>query len=188
MFCEGIFVNEVIPKLNKTLPGIFNIRVLPDLSLVAEGSTYRCHQLYMIFVEKLLQIHSNSQEYFSHVHCVFCWELTLKQPDAQGLRNFTIGSKPPTFGQMRRGGEELKQLNCCIPMMCQMSGMMKLVDISFWKDFLGQIRKDHCIISCSCHLTLHFFSLKKYGCVKFARQGPGVPVSPPLPTDSTRVS
>lgn len=40
---EGIFVNEVIPKLNKTLPGIFNI----------------------------------------------------------SLRNFTIGKKPPTFGQMR---------------------------------------------------------------------------------------
>ena len=102
-FCEGIFVNEVIPKLNKTLPGIFNIRVLPDLSLFAVSFTGSSWKSCWKFIQTPKSI--------SYLHCVFCWELTRKQPDAQGLRNFTIGKKPPTFGQMRRGGEELKQLN-----------------------------------------------------------------------------
>lgn len=132
-FCEGIFVNEVIPKLNKTLPGIFNIRVLPDLSLFAVSFTGSSWKSCWKFIQTPKSI--------SYLHCVFCWELTRKQPDAQGLRNFTIGKKPPTFGQMRRGGEELKQLNCCIQMMCQMSGMMKIVDISFWKGSLGSKTK-----------------------------------------------
>lgn len=131
-FCEGIFVNEVIPKLNKTLPGIFNIRVLPDLSLFAVSFTGSWKSCW-----KFIQ----TPKSISYLHCVFCWELTRKQPDAQGLRNFTIGKKPPTFGQMRRGGEGLKQLNCCIQMMCQMSGMMKIVDISFWKGSLGSNTK-----------------------------------------------
>ena len=78
----------------------------------------------------------------SHVQCVFCWELTLKQPDAQGLRSFTIGKEPPTFGQMRCGVEELKQLNYCIQMMCQMSGMMEMApDIFFLEGFFGSNAK-----------------------------------------------
>ena len=34
LFCEGIFVNEMIPKLNKTLPGIFNIRILSRICVL----------------------------------------------------------------------------------------------------------------------------------------------------------
>ena len=152
-FCEGIFVNEVIPKLNKTLPGIFNIRVLPDLSLFAVSFTGSSWKSCWKFIQTPKSI--------SYLHCVFVgnWLGNSLMPKAYAISRLEKNHPP-----LDRWGVGVKNWNNWIAVFKWCAKCLewwKLLTFLFGRDLLGQKQKDHCIISCSS-----------------ARQGPGVP-SPP---------